>query len=218
MSRKVFVFKENGDDRDIVKYMEIENKPEDNFECGHYFSGLHTCGACFHGGFPKEVPEDITTILTKDEFVRLIEFNKAINLFNGLGSGIKEGDERYQKGIELYKSIQPILDKLLSEENEELFKQVQEEEVEYLKDEYGLDDLDIEQIFDEYYMPYRDRGVVGYVWKDVDDLAYEQAKSFGYVSDDMSDRYFNYDQFGEDLLEEDRYLELSDGRVVMLMS
>lgn len=211
---KVFFYKDNSEDRDCVKY--IDNKPE-RFECGHYFGGITIQGACFCGcqEFDKgEVDYDeITTILTKDEFNSLILFDKNIH---EIGYGIKEGDERYKTGVALCDAIQPIFDKLNSEENKKLFDTIIEDEREYLKDEYNLSDEDIDLIYDEYYLDYMDRAVVGYVFDDIETLAKEEAWQLGYTTDETS-RYFNYDTFGEDLLESEQYLELPDGRVVSLM-
>lgn len=134
-----------------------------------------------------------------------------------MGFGIVKGDERYNKGVELCNAIQFVYDKLLSAENEELFEQVVEEEKEYMMDEYGFDEEDIEQIFDEYYLDYRDRGIVGCVFDDIYDLGYEEAYSCGYVErDSIAERYFDFEKFGEDLLEDERYIQLNDGRCVCL--
>ena len=76
-----------------------------------------------------------------------------------------------------------------------------------------------EKIFNEYYLDYRDRGIIGSVFSDSSDLGYEEAWSLGYIKngDTISERYFDYDKFGEDLVNEDEnYLELDDGRVVSL--
>ena len=135
-----------------------------------------------------------------------------------MGYGIKKGDERYNKGIELAKSAQHIFDKLKSSEAKEFQQTIIESEIEYLKDEYSLSDEDIEKIFDEYYLDYRDRGIVGCVFKDSSDLGYEEAWQLGYIKngDTIAERYFDYEKFGEDLLEDENYLELDDGRVVSL--
>lgn len=87
-----------------------------------------------------------------------------------------------------------------------------------MKDEYSLDDADIEKIFDEYYLDYRDRGIIGNVFKDVSELGYKEAWSLGYIEKgSVAERYFDYEKFGEDLVNENEsYLELDDGRVVYL--
>lgn len=120
--------------------------------------------------------------------------------------------------MELCSNIYPIYEKLLSEENDDLFKKVIEEEKEYLLDEYNLDDEDVELIFDNYMLDYRDRGIVGYVFEDTYELGYEEAFSLGYIKNDDSiiERYFDFEKFGEDLLEDEDYLELADGRCVRL--
>ena len=84
-------------------------------------------------------------------------------------------------------------------------------------DKYNLDEEDVEYIFDSYGLDYRDRGIVSYVFNDAYDLGYEEAYSLGYVKrNSVSERYFDFEKFGEDLLEEEQYLELNDGRCVYL--
>ena len=212
MSKYLFLYREKAaDDRDCCAYIEAKNP---RFECGHYFGGIGLHGACYSGHkFPDY--KDIETILTETEYEELIAYNKAIN---ELGYGIKKGDERYNKGIELSKSVQRIFDKLESSEAKEFQQSIIESEIGYLKDEYSLSDEDIEKIFDEYYLDYRDRGIVGCVFNDSSDLGYEEAWQLGYIKngDTIAERYFDYEKFGEDLLEDENYLELDDGRVVSL--
>lgn len=191
MNRYTFLFKENGtDDRDCVRYVELKNLKENHLCIDGKFN-VH--GACFSMSLREEDVsyENITTILTEEEFKVLCN---------------PEG-----------KDLTSIIEKLESEENEKLFEQIIEEEKEYLMDEYGFDEEDIEQIFDEYYLDYRDRGIVGCVYNDVEDLGYEEAYGFGYVDrNSIVERYFDFEKFGEDLLEEEQYIELADGRVVYL--
>lgn len=208
-----FLLKINENDRDCVKYLDTEETGA--FECGHYFASLRINGACF-SGFLKEIKEqsfeNITTILTEEELKRLFEFNEKIS---ELGFGIVQDDERYQKGLEYRAEIQDIIDKLNGEDNEKLFKKVQEEEKEVLKKEYDLTDEDIDYIFDNYSLEYRDRGIICCIWRDIDECAYDEAESMGYVNRG-NDRYFDYEAFGEDLLNSKDYLELEDGRIVRL--
>lgn len=208
---KVFLYKDNSEDRDCCAY--IEANPM-RWECDHYFGGVTLHGACYCSHSFAEY-EDIQTVLTEDEYSKLIEF--ALNI-KGLGYGITKGGERYNKGIELCKAIQPVYDKLVSEENEEFFQQIQAEEREYLMDEYSLDEDDIDKIFDNYNLEYRDRSVVGCVFKDTYDLGYEEAWSLGYVdvNDSIASRYFNFEEFGEDLAKDEYHVLLDDGRVVSL--
>lgn len=210
MNVHVFLFKDGLDDRDCVAYI---NKKPLRFECNHYFGGIHLEGPCWSGRSWNKINYDnIQTILTRNEFEQLIEFD---NNIHNLGYSIKEGDERYLEGVKLCENIQPIFDKLNSEENEELFNRIIEEEKEYLMDEYSLDEDDVEFIFDNYYLDYRDRGVIACVWDNIEECAQEEAEGLGYVTA-ANERYFNYEKFGEDLLEEERYLELPDGRIVIL--
>lgn len=209
----VFLYKViNSDDRDCCAY--IRNQPM-RFECGHYFGGVILQGSCYCGG--EFAPyEEIKTVLTEDEYEALISFNKEIKKN---GCGVTVGDERYKKGIELCEGIQYVYDKLNSEENQKIFEEVQEEEIRYLMEEYRLSDEDVEKIFNEYALMYRDRSIVGSIYEDYNDLGYEEAWELGYIKENdlISTRYFDTEKFGEDLVNEDnRYLELDDGRIVSL--
>lgn len=211
MSKYLFLYKENTEDRDCCAY--IKSKPL-RWECGHYFGSVTLHGACYCGhNFANY--EDIRTILTKEEYNQLVKFNADIN---ALGFGITEGSEKYNKGVELCKTIQPIYDKLLSEENQEFFVAIQVEEIEYLMNEFNLDEDDVQRIFDEYGLDYKDRGVVSCVFNDTYDLGYEEAWSCGYIrnNDSIMERYFDFERFGEDLLEDERYMQLNDGRIAVL--
>ena len=216
MKETVFLYKENSEDRDCVAYIEVEPS---RFECNHYFSGVGICGACYSSHNFANF-EDITTILTKAEYNQLLQFAEDIK---ALGCGITEGDERYIKGLELCKAIQPVFDRLLSEENQALFEEIQAEETEFLMDEYGLTEDEVTDIFDNYSLEYRDRGVISCIFADEYDLGYEEAYSLGIIDGGMEKhgfdygRYFNFEKFGEDLINDDeRYYQLDDNRVVCL--
>lgn len=212
MKKYIFLYKENTDDRDCCAY--IESKPM-RWECGHYFGGVILHGACYSKHDFADY-KDIKTVLTEKEYSQLIRFNEELNT---LGCGIKEGSEKYNKGVELCRSVQHIYDKLLSSENQELFDEIQTEEIEYLMNEYNLDKNDIEKIFNEYLIDYRDRSIIGCIFNDAYDCDYEEAISLGYInynSNDIIERYFNFEQFGEDLLEEEQYCQLDDSRIVYL--
>ena len=214
-----FLFKlKNSSDRDKVAYVEI---PIVRFECGHYFSSINLHGPCYSCGMKMfgndYIPyENIVTILTKDEYQLLIDVDQAIN---DLKYNIKVGDDRYQKGVELQNKLKAIEDKLLSAENETLFLEIQEEEKEELCDTYNLSEEEVDEIWDNYYLGYRDSSVVGYIYKDSEDLGWEKAHDLGYMKDNdsISTMYFDYERFGEDLVNNQyEYYELSDGRVVSL--
>lgn len=208
----LFLYREKGtDDRDCCAYIEERNP---RFECNHYFGTVVLHGACY---CKHEFPDysKIETVLTEKEYNELVKYSKAMD---ELGYGIKKEDERYIKGIELSKKIQHIYDKLKSKEAIEFQQTIIESEIEYMKEMYSFSYEDIEYIFDNYNLDYRDRGIIGCVFNDTDELGYEQAWNMGYIKkgDFVSERYFNYQQFGEDLLEDEMYLELDDGRVVYL--
>ena len=194
MREYVFLFKENGtDDRDCVRYIDLEDLRKNSI-C--YDGKFNVHGACYWKSLKEEDAdyEDITTILTETEYKMLC---------NPEGQDLTE-----------------IIRKLESGENEELFNEIVKEEKEYLMDEYNLDEDDIDMIFNNYGLDYRDRAVVGYVFEDCYDLGYEEAWSLGYIdsnNDSIVSRYFDYEAFGEDLANEEYYCKLTDGRIVSLM-
>jgi hypothetical protein len=217
MRKYVFLYKENdSEDRDCVKYTDM---PIGKFECNYYFSGIGLTGACFSTYLDwknDETPIDfdnITTILSKEDFSKLIEFDKIIIK---LGYGIVEGDDKYQKGIKAIQEIQPIIDKLNSEENENLFKQVIQEEKEWAMEEYNLSQEEVDLIFESSSLDYQDRSIISYIWRDIDDCAMDEADAYGLIANETVERYFDYDQFGQDLLNDGNYFPLDDGRVVKL--
>ena len=212
MSR-IFLAKENNtDDRDCVKYIEFNG-----FECNHYFGGLHIHGACFCG-YEKELREDIknnyenyTTILSKKDFEHLFDIDDRLS---ALGYGIEKNSEKYNEGMALINEYKTTIEpKLLSEANEELFEKVIEEEKEFIAEEYDLSRADVDEIFDCYNLEYQDRAIVGYVYDDIDELVENEKWNLGY--DDCP--YFDDETFAEDLLNDDYYLELSDGRIASYM-
>lgn len=218
MTDKLFIYAENADDRDRVKYLEVSNKI---FECGHYFRGLHLVGACFSTSFNgqdvtldnmDEFFESVSTVLTKEEFSQLIDMDNAIDK---LGFSIKEGDERYLKGCALYESIQPIIEKLRSPENEALFNKIIEEEKEFMLDEYNLSDEELEEIFANYGNNYQDRGIISYIYADYEELG-ENSESNDCVFREHEEYrdHFNFASFGEYIAGGDGYYTLSTGRIV----
>jgi len=207
---KIFLAKiKNDNDRDVVNYLEFNG-----FECNHYFGGLHICGACF-GGFETELRkivennfEDLETILTKEEFMKLFELNDRIK---ALGYGIERGSDKYNEGIEIINEYENTIEKkLLSEENKQLFAKVVEEEKEYVMNEYNLSREEVEEAFDNYNGAYKDRAIISTVFKDFDDMVEEEKWSCGYDKQP----YFDNEAFGNDLLESGYYYELPSGRIV----
>ena len=210
MRNRLFLAKvKNSDDRDIVKYIEFTG-----FECNHYFGGLHIESACF-SGFEKEFRnlvennfEELETILTKDEFIKLFKLNDELK---ALGYGIEKDSDKYNKGLEIIKEYQDTIEKKLqSNENKELFEKVIEDEKEYVKKEYNLSDLEVDDIFENYGLEYQDRAIISHIFRDFDDMVYEEKFNFGY--DEQP--YFDDESFGYDLLENENYYKLDSGKIV----
>lgn len=210
MSKEYFLYKDNTEDRDCCAYIE---KP--SFKCGHYFGRINLQGACYSGRSWAEY-EDIKTILTKEEYQMLISYNEKVA---DIGFGIEKNSQKYEEGMRLCANLQPIFDKLNSPESEDFFEEIQQEEIEYLCDEYGFDEDDVQDIFDSYGLDYRDRAIVAAVYDNPEDFGYNEAVNLGYIDsgDQVIDKYFDYARFGQDLVDEDEnYIQLDDGRVVCL--
>lgn len=154
MREYLFLYRiKNSDDRDCCAYI---NAAGPKFECNHYFGSITLRGSCYSG---KEFPEykEIETFLTKDEYEEILTFNIFIK---SLGYGITKGDSKYKAGIKLIDSIKHIYDKLKSDEAFAFFEDIQNSEMEYLKEEYNLSDRDIKKILNEYTEDFRDRSIV----------------------------------------------------------
>lgn len=208
---EVFLYRiRNSDDRDCCAY--IDEEPSE-FVCDHYFRSVNLCGSCYSG---KEWPayDTIETILSKEQYERLREFSKAIS---DLGHDISPDDERYEKGMQLMDDIQDVYDVLTSDAANAFSDYIYTTECMWLHDAWNLYSEDIDEIFRHYAGPYTDRSVVGYVFPNIDELAREEAYSLGWVRDgEGAERYFDFEKFAKDLLEDETVVELEDGRVVTL--
>ena len=206
----IFLYKKlNTDDRDCVAY--IQNNTN-WFECDNYFRKIDINGPCYSNSLEDIEYNDIKTILSEKEFNQIKLFNKRINK---LGYNIIKGDYKYKLGIKYINDITPIFDKLNSEANEILFNKVINEEREYLKLEYNISDDDIDFIFNNYYLDYRDRGIISYIYHNEEDLAKEYLDNIMDIPEFLIN-YIDYESFGIDLLENENYLKLNDNRVVYL--
>lgn len=204
---KAFMFREiDKDNRDCCSYLDAK-----------YREGvlhLNTCGACFYGSSTRGLPnyDTIETVLTEEEY-------NAVSDYIRVSKGILSNFEH------LVKNSKPIVEqaikKLQSDEGKEFFEKIVADEKEYLKEQWNLSDKDIEDIFDAYPYEYKDRAIVGVIYEDYYELGETEALNVGYHSQSIGkimDRYFNYEKFGEDLVEENgEYVELDDGRIVYLM-
>ena len=212
MSKYLFLGRlKDQSDRDCCLYIENKNP---RWQCDHYFEGITLHGSCFcHSGFPDY--DDLETVLSREEYKELIVYNGEIGK---LGHGIKKASERYKNGCALSKEIQHIFDKLNSDEAKKFQGRIIEEEKKYLVDKYDISEEDVEEIFENYYLDYRDRSIIGCIYSNTSELGYDEAFNLGYIKpgDVILERYFDYEKFGEDLLKKEQYMELSNGRVLYL--
>ena len=208
-----YIFLGRTKDEGICYY--IQDKPAE-FECGHYFSTPYLTNAnCLIHDFPEY--ENLETILSHDEYDRFLELKNDID---SLRFGIRIGDERYTKGLVLRKSLlDDVYDKLTSTEAAEFFGNIVKDEKRKLVDFYELTDYQINQIFDNYPLDYRDANIVATIYDDDSEIAEEFIDNFYFNIDDIPgfklSYYIDYDKLGHDLvLNSDKYLELDDDRVI----
>lgn len=193
----------------------IQDKPAE-FECGHYFSTPYLTNAnCSTHDFPEY--ENLETILSKDEYDRLLKLKDDIY---SLGFGIRGGDERYKRGLELRQSLlNDVYAKLTSPEAEAFFNTIVEDEKKKLAELYNLKDYQVDQIFDESPKNYKDAGIVIKVCYDSKEIAEDFIDNYYPQIDDMSgfklSWYIDYEKLGDDLVQDSEdCLELNDGRIV----
>lgn len=206
---ELFLYREkNNYDKDCCAY--IADCPM-RFECGHYFGSPTLMNAYYSGGTWKDYDE-IETVLSEEEYSALQKFKDDIC---ALGYGIEEGDERYQIGMELCENIQPIYDVLKSKEAQAFYQNIIAEEKLVVAEEYNLTSEEVDEIFDNY-PDYQDRGIVRFVYENVEELGHGEFYSYGYSEDPYLTRYVDFEKMGYDLLEERTfYYELSDGKCVV---
>ena len=209
MSKLYFLYRlKDHNDRDCCAYIQVPK-----FECGHYFGSINLQGSCYSNhNFANY--DDIETVLSKSEYEELINFNKQIK---ELGYGITKGDDRYLQGVKLITSISHIFDKLSSFMGLKFQGEIIKDEIEWLMEEYDLNEDDIDHILDEYPYDYRDRSIISCVYDDTYDLGWEEAYQCGLFKSNFSDcinNYFDFEALGKDLCCDEGYCLLDDGRCV----
>lgn len=198
---KTFLYRTKAaDDRDCCAYIDIAD-----------LERLHTCidgkfniyGACYSmslGGRYSDhhnanlAYSEVDTILTEEQYNRLLN--------------PKAGDD-----------YTDIIKTLTSIEAADFYEKIIESEAEYIQEEYGLSYKEIEEIHNNYSLDYQDRAIIGYVYQDSSDLGHDEMENYfaGSGLPDNLMNYFDYEKFGEDLVNEsENYLELSSGMVVYL--
>lgn len=215
MKKYLFLYKENNtDDRDAIKYIDVSRI--DKLECGHYFPSINVIGACFSQSLKlNEIDfNNITSILDKDEFAKLDEYNKNIK---SLGYGLDTQPQKQEQAHIFYKDIENIIEKIKSVENLYLFEQVKEEEKELICQWYDITQEECQKIFDYYSLDYKDRAVIGAVYQDFYDLG---ECSLGWCSDENIPEFIqdciDLEKLGEKITNNGDYYILEDGRVVAL--
>lgn len=191
MNNYVFLYRTKAaDDRDCCAYIDIDDLKAAHTGIDGKFNVHGACYSSSLGGMYSDYAyNEVDTILTEEQYNRLVN--------------PMEND-----------SLDDIIAALTSEEAENYFEQIIESEREYIAEEYNLSDEEIDTVFNEYYLPYRDRGIIGYVWKNYEEVGREYMDAC-YNVPDFLENYVDYKSFGEDLVNEaGRYIELESGWIV----
>ena len=138
--------------------------------------------------------EDVETILTKEEFDVLANRTPITK-----------------------ETLRTIIDKLNSDENEELLNTIVDRELEYLKEEYNLSDNDINNIKNYVSKKYfLDRNCICQIYDSYDELGQYIIDEFYDIPQNLLS-YFKTEDFGSDVVDEDaRYMVMGDKRIVEL--
>ena len=148
---------------------------------------------------------DLTTLLTEEEFESIFHgdnINYHAILYRAKSKGI---------------NIPAILNKVESEENEKLFERVIREEKDYLINKEGMQEDDVNYLFD-CLGDYRDSSALCRLFKNEKDLG-EYYVDDNYDVDSFLENYIDYEAIGRDILEDDsRYLKLPSGLIAEYVS
>ena len=198
---KTFLYRTKAaDDRDCCAYIDIADLEKSHTCIDGKFNIYGACYSMSLGGKYADhhnadlAYSEVDTILTEEQYNRLLN--------------PKAGDD-----------YMDIIKTLTSAEAAEFVEEIFESEAEYIQEEYGLSYEEIEEIYNNYSLDYQDRAIIGYVYQDSSDLGYAEMENYfaEYKMPDSLMNYFDYERFGEDLVNESElYLELSSGMVVYL--
>jgi hypothetical protein len=164
----------------------------DNFPLKSLSSGFgcgsHTSWECI-GNFQYE---EVETILTKEEF------------------DILANRETITK-----ETLQTIIDKLYSDENENLLSRIVNRELEYLQEDYDLSDDEIEEIKNKVsHKYYLDRNCICQIYDNYEELGQYIISEFYEIPDNLLP-YFKAEDLGYDVVNEDtKYMVMDDKRIV----
>ena len=213
MSEKIFVGRNKKHDRDACFYIE---KAE--FEYG-YFSTPNPIGPCYSSGWEvyegEYAYENIETVLTKKEYQQFRTLCKELNSF-GSGLNKSENVEKLKAAQAKSDELNDFIIKHLCSDKAEKFKaKIAKSEKEYMMEEYNLEEDEVDEIIENYGLDYFDNGIISYVYDSSYDVAERAIDDcvYGNISEDLK-YYIDYDKLGDDLVNNDDYYELNDGRVV----
>ncbi len=226
MEKKYFLFKISDKIIDVKGTLRVGYLEKAEFQCGHYFCECHLVNSGSSISLDLKVLEEIgydniLSVLKKEDFEFIAEKNKELN---SLGFCLDEpkNKDKYNRGLEILQELQDrIYSKLESEENEDLFDRVREQEIDWCtnywqKEKYrlGITKEDIENIFDGYrerrYV-YQDRDIIVRIYEDYEEIGQEWVDSGAIELSEEAETFFNFEAYGEHIVNmNENYYEYKD--------
>lgn len=192
MAKKRIIYREYGDNRDIVAYVDYPIHRDISGEvciCGHCYS------ARSHVKY-----EDVETFLTKEEWDAIFTPDETLSC---------KDDERFN-------------DLLSSERQELFQSYIIDSEKEFIMEEFDIDEEDYAELTENEFIKSNgydfDRSTIVRIFDDAEELATEYIENYNsnVVEDDLLLRHIDLVGLGEEIAEDEHYYALSDGRIIEL--
>ena len=183
----MLLYRTKENDRDCCKYVDIRN--------GKLHRDINNDviveGACFSTRIYDDY-DNIETLLSREEFERLKNAHET-------------PDDDFAD----------IIAKLESSDNDGFYEYIQESEIEAIMDEYGVSYNDAHRILSEYPYShaYNDRGIIGCIYRNVNEMGKEVVNMTHNIEDWLED-YIDYDLIGYNEIEANNAILLDNGQVV----
>lgn len=187
-------------------YIKTDAPLRDMFPCGVNTGWMRECLPAYEN--------EVETFLSEQEYERL----KAYEHF--LIKGRMTEEDLGKKEAEIRSDLENnIIPKLRSQEAQEFYAEIMEQEKEALKRIFSFTDKQIEHILEKYPTAYRGREIVKAVFSDAEELGLqrigEYIRRIGEEDNPLIARYFDFERYGTDLAKDSsHFCTLDDGRIV----
>lgn len=192
MAKKRIIYREYGNDRDIVAYVDYpihRDVSGDMCICGHCYSAR--CHVKY---------EDVQTFLTKEEWDAIFTPDETLSC---------KDDERFN-------------DLLSSDRQAIFQSYIIDSEKEFIMEEFDIDEDDYAELAETDFITSNDydfdRSAIASIYDDAEELATEYIKNYepNVAKNDLLLRHIDLVGLGEEVAEDEYFYTLSDGRIVEL--